>query len=283
VGRFNPDAAGVGSTSHKHVGAANQSAYDCWRFLPYKQLVTLVKFDIDRAVRPDAAAIKTAPEMSNRQIVARLLEGAGRRVLDVGCGRGQFTRVLAEFFSDVSGVDPRPDLIAKAQDDAREAGTTVNFREGVAEDLPFDAAAFDVVTFSNSLHHFADFAAAFGEARRVLVAGGLLHVMEPVAAGNYFEVTRLVHEEVEVRRAAYEAMACADGWMLLDELTYRRRVSFASFEEWKMHTIETDAKRRNAFDRAEARIRDRFESQAERQDGRFFLDHLLRVDLLRRL
>jgi ubiquinone/menaquinone biosynthesis C-methylase UbiE len=242
-----------------------------------------MNFNVERAVRPDAAAISAAPMMSPSDVAAGLLADAGHRALDVGCGRGPFTQVLVGLFSDVSGIDPRGDLIARGRSAACDAGLTIDYREGVAEDLPFEAASFDAVSFSNSLHHFTDFAAAFAEARRVLVSGGLLYVMEPIPAGSYFEATRLVNDETEVRTAAYEAMSSADGWVLLTELTYRRRTSFASFAEWKALMIERSANRRKAFDRAEALIRDRFESEAEIENGRLVLDHLHRVDLLRRL
>lgn len=241
-----------------------------------------MNFDVARAMRPDAGTIRAAPMMSHRDIATQLLQGSGHRALDVGCGKGQFTKLLAVLFADVIGIDPRADWIAQDQSAAREAGLSIDYREGVAESLPFPDATFDVVSFSNSLHHFAVFPEAITEARRVLVPGGLLYVMEPVPAGNHFEATRLVNDETEIRGAAYEALAGADGWRLETELAYRHRTSFASYDEWKRAMIDGVPKRQGIFDRADAQIRSRFESEADIENGRLAFDHLYRVNLLRK-
>ena len=86
---------------------------------------------------------------------------------------------------------------------AKAAGANVEFRVASGEALPWPDATFDVVAFSNSLHHMPTPAAALAEAARALKPGGLLYVMEPVPSGNYHEATKLVNDETEVRTQAW--------------------------------------------------------------------------------
>lgn len=93
----------------------------------------------------------------------------GRRVLDVGCGTGQFAAALAERGARVWGVDPSPEMLALARRAAPRAG----FKLGAAEALPFKDGWFERVVFRLVLH-VVDRARAFAEAGRVLEPGGLL-------------------------------------------------------------------------------------------------------------
>lgn len=77
------------------------------------------------------------------------LDGTGR-LLDVGCGPGSLTLLLAPLFAASVGVDPDPDMLREA---ARIAGPArVRWRELRAEDLPADLGTFRVVVFAQSFH-----------------------------------------------------------------------------------------------------------------------------------
>jgi len=93
------------------------------------------------------------------------LIGRGTRVLDVGCGR-MFP--MAEFLlgrgGEVHGIDPVADPQA--------AAPGVTFKRGSADDIPYAAAAFDVVTSRSVLEHLREPARAFAEFARVLKPGG---------------------------------------------------------------------------------------------------------------
>jgi len=93
------------------------------------------------------------------------------RVLDLGSGGGAFAALLAEAGHDVWCLDRRPDLVA---DVARRLGTRVHVA-GQVESLPYLACTFDVVTASQTLHHFAP-GLALTEIARVLKPGGHLTV-----------------------------------------------------------------------------------------------------------
>ncbi|HTJ75420.1 MAG TPA: methyltransferase domain-containing protein [Acidimicrobiales bacterium] len=101
----------------------------------------------------------------------------GQAVLDVGCGTGSLamaakSRVGAA--GEVCGVDPSPEMIARARRKASRGRAGIRFENGSAEALPFADDAFDVVLSTLMLHHLSDDGRAAGvrEIGRVLKPGG---------------------------------------------------------------------------------------------------------------
>ena len=80
---------------------------------------------------------------------------AGDRVLDVACGTGAATLAAAARVGptgSVTGLDPNPDMLAVA----RGKGAPVDWRDGVAEALPFPDASFDAVVSQFGMMFFTD-------------------------------------------------------------------------------------------------------------------------------
>jgi ubiquinone/menaquinone biosynthesis C-methylase UbiE len=99
----------------------------------------------------------------------------GQRVLDVACGTGILAREIASRIAlteRIAGIDPSPGMVAVAARIAPE----IEWREGVAESLPFPDRSFDVVVSQFGLMFFADRHQALREMGRVLVHGGRLAV-----------------------------------------------------------------------------------------------------------
>lgn len=96
----------------------------------------------------------------------------GRRVLDVGCGRGGAVQVMHQFFAarSITGLDLSPNAVAFCT--ARHRYPGVSFYEGDAEKLPFGDGAFDVVTNVESSHSYPNLHAFYEEVCRVLAPGG---------------------------------------------------------------------------------------------------------------
>lgn len=91
-----------------------------------------------------------------------------RLAVDVGCGNGQLTRLLAPYFDAVVGLDPSAEQIANAV-----SGERVTYRCAAAEQLPLSDGSASLVTAAQSAHWF-DLPAFYQEVRRVAVAGGVL-------------------------------------------------------------------------------------------------------------
>jgi ubiquinone/menaquinone biosynthesis C-methylase UbiE len=239
---------------------------------------------IRHAMAPTNEEIRAQRLSTNAAIAAELLGGGGGRALDVGCGDGKFTRALAGLCREVSGIDVRASRIEDALAAAQAAGVAIDFRIAAGEALPYAAAGFDLVAFSNSLHHMANVELALREAARVLRPDGLLYVMEPVPSGTYHEATRLVNDETIVRTEAYRALLrMADrGFVAVAEVMYRARRDFADFAEWREDQIDRDPGRQARFDTQPDEVRRRFESNADRENGRLAFDQVFRVNLLRK-
>lgn len=106
------------------------------------------------------------------QLAAFAAIEAGERLLDVGTGTGVVAITAARAGAVVTGLDLTPALLEAARHNAQVARVTVDWREGDAEDLPFEDASFDVVT-SQFGHMFAPRPeVAIEEMRRVLRPGG---------------------------------------------------------------------------------------------------------------
>jgi SAM-dependent methyltransferase len=92
------------------------------------------------------------PELADRLTEALGLDGTGR-LLDVGCGPGSLTLVVADRFASVVGIDADAGMLAEADRLAQEAGVrNVRWRQLYAEDLPADLGTFRVITFAQSCH-----------------------------------------------------------------------------------------------------------------------------------
>lgn len=104
------------------------------------------------------------------ELAAQLAEYCGRRrlAIDVGCGTGQLTTLLAPHFDAVIGLDPSADQIANAR-----AADRVRYLVAPAERLPLPDGAADLVTVAQAAHWF-DLPAFHAEVRRVAAPGAVL-------------------------------------------------------------------------------------------------------------
>jgi ubiquinone/menaquinone biosynthesis C-methylase UbiE len=106
-------------------------------------------------------------------------EHAASRILDVGCGTGEFTSRVARLFPEAHAVGL--DLIEASLELARtrcaELGGRVTFQRGDAFELPFGDAAFDLVACRHMLQAIPDAPRVLAELVRVHAPGGRLHVI----------------------------------------------------------------------------------------------------------
>lgn len=102
----------------------------------------------------------------------------GEHVVDIGSGAGFDSFVAAHMVGAsgrVTGIDMTAEMLDKARATATRLGLAhVEFRDGLAEDLPVEDGAADVVISNGVINLCADKRAVFDEIRRVLRPGGRL-------------------------------------------------------------------------------------------------------------
>jgi SAM-dependent methyltransferase len=94
--------------------------------------------------------------------------GAGRDVLECGCGTGLLLERIAQFASSAQGIDLSPRML----DAARARG--LNVTEGSVTRLPYDDASFDVACSFKVLAHVPEIGLALSEMARVVRPGGVV-------------------------------------------------------------------------------------------------------------
>lgn len=149
---------------------------------PLERLVRHLAWRLDRGTR-------LTPEL-----IGRFVEGRNVRILDVGCGNGRRTALMAEAGHTVCGLEPSD----AARETARARGVQVY--AGTAESLPPEVAEaeFDVVVMLHVLEHSLNPIAAIENMHRVLSPGGLLLAEVPnnEAVGLRISGERWLHMDI---------------------------------------------------------------------------------------
>lgn len=151
---------------------------------------TIVDVDADVQERLAAVLEVRAADPRQREMLDTYLGWIGfpenARVLDLGCGTGPTTRVLARrpAVAEIVGVDPSPVFLDKARRSMAEH-PHVSFHEGDARSLAFADESFDVAIVHTCLTHVPGPEKAMAEIFRVLRPGGALAAFD----GDYATTT----------------------------------------------------------------------------------------------
>jgi len=127
------------------------------------------------------------------------------RVLDIGCGSGWATRLMAEQASagHVAGIDISDEMIRIARESSNSF-PNVEFRVASAEKIPFDDGEFTHAFSMESLYYYADMLAALREIRRVLKPGGQF-----VTIIDLYEENKPSHQWVEQLKVTVHLLSSA--------------------------------------------------------------------------
>jgi ubiquinone/menaquinone biosynthesis C-methylase UbiE len=209
----------------------------------------------------------------------------GAQVLELGCGKAEKTRLLAETGRVCGILALEVDTIQHERNLQIADLPNVQFRHAGAEAIPAKDNSIDIVLMFKSLHHVPMelMDQALSEIARVLKPGGLAWISEPVYAGDLNEVFKLFHDEKVVREAAFAAICKAvdDGRLLLDkEQFFNTRSFFENFEQFDQRMIQVTHSNHNLAPDLYARVKAKFESYLG-SEGATFLNPQ-RVDLLRK-
>lgn len=110
-----------------------------------------------------------------RRFLVDRLPRDGGQVLDVATGTGLVAQVLLARGFRVTGLDQSPEMLVRARE---RFSDRVELVEGSADELPFDDAAFDHLTFTYLLRYVDDPAATLAELARVVRPAGTIAMLE---------------------------------------------------------------------------------------------------------
>lgn len=210
---------------------------------------------------------------------------AGARVLELGCGRAEKTRTLAQEGGVQEIVALEVDAIQHARNLLIADLPQVSFRQAGAEAIPLEDASVDIVIMLKSLHHvpLEHLDQALHEIGRVLRPGGLAWISEPVYAGDLNEIMRLFHDERIVREAAFAAVCKAvdSGALALEkQLFFQTRSQFDNFEQFDARMIQVTHTDHQLSPELYEQVRANFMAHMTPEGVTFYPPQ--RVDLLRK-
>lgn len=131
----------------------------------------------DKAILPRLIELA----MRNSRLAAyrqATIQAARGRVIEIGVGSGLNLPLYGAAVDQVYGIDPSPELLARAGKRSADAHSLVSLVRASAEHLPFANAAFDTVVMTWTLCSIPNPNAALAEMRRVLKPSGRLLFVE---------------------------------------------------------------------------------------------------------
>jgi SAM-dependent methyltransferase len=222
--------------------------------------------------------------INESDLLEAMLPLKGASVLELGCGKAEKTRFVAQHAAAVHALEV--DEIQLAKNLEIDDLPNVRFEHGGAESIPADDASSDIVLMFKSLHHVpVDLMDdAFAEIRRALKPDGLAWISEPVYAGVFNDILRLFHDEKVVREAAFTAVqrAIASGRFALEtERFILQPMQFETFDRFAEQVIGVTHTQHRLSPELFEQVRTKFEHHMG-DDGAHFLMPI-RIDLLRRI
>ncbi len=140
------------------------------------------------------------------QAIARMRVTPDARVLDVGCGSGWATRLLADyaFNGRVTGIDISDEMVRLARESSRSYAN-VGYEVASAEQLSFNDNEFTHAFSMESLYYYRNIPKALSEIHRVLKAGSLF-----VAVVDLYWENEATHQWIDTLNVPVELFSIDD-------------------------------------------------------------------------
>lgn len=146
------------------------------KYIPALKYSSFTRF-YDKVVR-----ITTREKTFKMELLKQSGLQSGQHVLDVGCGTGTLTQMIATSVPDlwITGLDADSAALEQAQSKLAPFGDRVCLQQGYAQQLPFNTNYFDIAVSSLFFHHLTTEQKldALKEILRVLKPGGRLHIAD---------------------------------------------------------------------------------------------------------
>ncbi|WP_296891873.1 class I SAM-dependent methyltransferase [Thiobacillus sp.] len=228
----------------------------------------------------DPSALRVADE---GDILKERLPLSGAKVLELGCGKAEKTRLVAQTAASVLALEV--DATQLAENQAAEKPGNVQFAFGGAENIPTDDSNVDIVLMFKSLHHvpIERMDDTFSEIRRVLKPGGLAYISEPVYAGDFNEILRLFHDEKAVREAAFAAEVRAVSTQrlsLVSQTFFLQPMHFDDFSQFENRILKVTHTEHRLSPALHEAVRSEFNRHMSPNGATFHMP--IRVDLFRK-
>jgi len=175
-------------------------------------------------------------------LVNRVQPRSTDRVLDIATGAGHTAIAFAPYVSQVVAYDLTPQMLEETARNATAKGlNNLTVQEGLAEALPYENGAFEIVTCRVAGHHFADVKRAVAEMARVTRPGGQVIVVDTTVPEdevldqeiNYIEKQRDPSHVQNYRPSEWQKMFAEVGLKVTfverDQYTDQGRMNFANW------------------------------------------------------
>lgn len=216
-------------------------------------------------------------------VLAEILPLDAATVLELGCGKAEKTRVVAQKAASVLALEV--DEVQLEKNRTIPDLPNVAFDYGGAQAIPAPDGNFDIVLMFKSLHHVPVelMDRAFSEIHRVLKPGGYAYISEPVYAGEFNEILKLFHDEKAVREAAFEAVKRAISTLpfgLEQQKFFLTPMHFDHFEDFDNKVLKVTHTEHSLSPSLLGAVREKFNLHMTASGADFHMP--IRVDLLRK-